>query len=96
VLGGAVDKAKAAGKTKATSGAIKGKPLPRKLVNDVEEALDRFVKTTDAKTMSVDMDVVAILLDIAADIREARKRQAERGQAKAVKDAQMDITEAAA
>lgn len=96
VLGGAVDKAKAAGKTKATSGAIKGKPLPRKLVNDVEEALDRFVKTTDPKTMSVDMSVVEILLDIAADIRETRKKQAERGQAKAVKDAQMDLTEAAA
>lgn len=96
VLGGAVSAAKAAGKVKATSGAIQGKPLPRKLVTDVEEALDRFVKTTDIKTMSVDASVVSILLEIAADIREARKRQAERGQAKAVKDAQMDITEAAA
>lgn len=96
VLGGAVSKAKAAGKAKATSGAIKGKPLPRKLVDEVESALDRLAKTTCAKTMSVDAVVIAELLDIIADIREARKKQAERGQAKAVKDAQIEIPEVVA
>jgi ParB family transcriptional regulator, chromosome partitioning protein len=91
VLGGAVDAARAAGKSKATSGAIKGKPLPRKLVSEVEETLIRFADTYSAKDERPDAVVVADLLEIIADIRECRKRQAERGQAKAVKDAQTDI-----
>jgi len=88
VLASAVDKAKAAGKTKATASAIKGKPLPRKLVDEVEGALLKFADSTDPKTMYVSADVVAELLDIIASIRETRQKQAERGQAKAVKDSQ--------
>lgn len=91
VLGGAVQVAKAAGKAKATSGGIKGKPLPRKLVDEVETALLRFADTACVKTMSVSSDVVAELLDIIAGIRDTRAKQASRGQAKAVKDAQTTI-----
>lgn len=94
VLGGAVDAARAAGKSKATSGAIKGKPLPRALVSEVEETLIRFADTYSAKDARPDAVVVADLLEIIADIRECRKKQAERGQAKAVKDAQTDIEQA--
>lgn len=83
VLGGAVDKAKAAGKSKATAGAIKGKPLPRKLVDEVEGALIRFADACkpDAPT-TIPEDIVAELLDIIADIRDTRQKQAARGQAK--------------
>jgi ParB family chromosome partitioning protein len=91
VLGGAVDKAKASGKGKATAGAIKGRPLPRAIVDEAEAALYRFADTTDVKTMSVSSGVVAELLDIIASIREARTKQAAKDQAKAVKDAQQDI-----
>lgn len=91
VLGGAVDQARAAGRSKATAGAIKGKPLPRKIVDEVEGALKRFADTTDPKTMSVDAAVVAELLDIIADMREARAKQASKAQAAGVKSAQQSI-----
>lgn len=91
VLGRAVDGAKSAGKSKATAGAINGRPLPRKLVDEAESALYRFAETTDAKTMSVSYGVVAELLDIVASMRDARKKQASRAQAQGVKEAQTEI-----
>jgi ParB-like chromosome segregation protein Spo0J len=96
VLGGAVDAAKAAGKSKATSGAIKGKPLPRKLVSELEEILFEFAGTYSPNDRKPDAVVVDNLLEIIAEIRECRKKQAERGQSKAVKDAQIDIEQAGA
>lgn len=91
VLAGAVDKAKAAGKGKATAGSIKGKPLPRKIVDEVEDALSRFVRKIDAKTGQVDAEVVAELRDIFADIRAVREKQAARGQADKVKASQLSV-----
>ncbi len=92
VLGGAVDKAKAGGKTKATAGAIQGKPLPRKIVDEVEGALLRFADACkpDAPT-TIPEDVVAELLEIIADMREVRAKQAVKAQAAAVKAAQQPI-----
>lgn len=96
VLGDAVGKAKAAGKSKATAGAIKGRPLPRKLVDETEAALYRFADTTDLKTLSVSSAVVSELLDIIAGIRETRAKQASKAQSDSVKAAQTDIADTAA
>ncbi len=91
VLGDAVAKATAAGKSKATAGAINGKPLPRKLVDELEPVLERFAQTTHTETMSVDSSVVAELLDIIASIREMRAKQADKAQAAGVKAAKMTL-----
>lgn len=97
VLGGAVSDAKAKGKGKATAGAVRGKPLPRKLVDEVEPMLYRIAeKASPTGVVIIDGEDAAALLDVIADIREARKKQAERGQAKAVKDAQQPLDGVAA
>jgi ParB-like chromosome segregation protein Spo0J len=89
VLAGAVDKAKAAGKTKATAGAVKGKPIPRKLVDELEPILYRIA---DAPT--TDAELMAELRDIVADIRAARAKQASKAQSDDVKARQTDIEDA--
>lgn len=87
VLGGAVTQAKAAGKSKATAGAFKPKPIPRKLADELEGVLSRiFTKATSVEDL--DDDLFAELGDVFASIREARAKQASKAQAQAVKDAQ--------
>lgn len=90
VLGDAVAKANAAGKSKATAGAIKGKPLPRKLVDEVEPLLYWLADNASIKegTITLPADEMAELIEIIAEMREARAKQASRGQAAAVKEAQ--------
>ena len=92
VLADAVDSAKASGKKRATAGAVKGKPLPRRLVDEVEPLLYRIAdKATSAGTITLEGDEAAALLEVIADIRETRQKQAAKAQSDAVKSAQTDI-----
>lgn len=106
-LQAAVDKAKGAGKDKARAGDVKGKALPRKVVdqvievvNYVEQALPKGLLRNLADGSIRDHDEVCVsgkvlreLLNANTLIRETQARQASRGQAKAVKDAQGELTE---
>lgn len=51
ILSGEVNKAKAAGKAKATAGAVKGKSLPRGIVDELVGATDGFVKALPHETL---------------------------------------------
>ena len=89
VLSDAVDDAKAAGKKKATASTIKGKPLPRRLVDEVEPLLYRLAERVDPAVGVVDdADLIAELMEVIADMRDLRREQAEKAQAAAVKAAQ--------
>lgn len=93
ILGGAVSTAKAAGKKKATAGSIKGRPLPRKIVDEVETILVRIGGQIAAEgEVTLDAETAAELRDILADIRETRAKQASKAQAQGVKDAQQTLT----
>jgi len=95
VLGSAVERAKEAGKAKATAGTIKGKPLPRKLVDEVEPLLYRLAdsaRTTDG-TVTLPAEELGALLEIIAHMREAREKQAQRAQTKAVQASQQTTQE---
>lgn len=92
ILTGAVGKAKAAGKGKATAGAVKGKPLPRKLVDELEPLVMRIADfLVDDDDHCITPDDAAELIEIVADMRVARRKQAAKAQADGVRDAQRDI-----
>lgn len=74
VLAGAVDQAKARGKSKATSGAVHGKALPRKVVSEVVQAVrtvgDRLPKETAQllATLHLQPNESAPLVQVPADV----------------------------
>lgn len=111
VLAKEVDKAAREGKSKATAGTVKGKPLPRHVVSEVVEAVTLLRERLPAEAaqtlaqldlsgpipvVSIPADIIDDLIAAAMLVVETQKKQAERGRAAAAKRAQADVTEVAA
>lgn len=105
VLGGELDKAKAAGKGKVTAGTIKGKALPPKVVAAVVETVDEFLAAVQPGelvlmenhreqpegTVCVNAGRLFKLFEAFASVTDARAEQKRRAKEKAAKAAQADI-----
>jgi ParB family chromosome partitioning protein len=109
VLREAVDKAADQGKGKAKAGDVKGKALPRKVVDQVVEVIGYVEQSIPARTLAqiaaptteadslVEVPVYLLreVLRSNALIRDTQAKQASRGQAAAVKAAQGELAEGA-
>jgi ParB family chromosome partitioning protein len=99
-------KAKAAGKTKVTAGTIAGKPLPRKIVDEMEATVQRLrsslsteahaslatINLNESTTIPVNGAMLLQLIEVCGSIEDTRRAQALKAQSNAVKAAQTELS----